>query len=240
MNDRIDGRAPNQLRPVSFETGFTKHAEGSVLVSFGETKVLCNVSMDDYVPKWIANSGKSHGWVTGEYAMLPRSTHTRINRETKGLKGRTQEIQRLVGRSLRAAVNLEELGERSCIVDCDVLQADGGTRTAAITGGYVALKLALLPLVKSGEIPASVFRTDIAAISVGIVNGQAMLDLCYHEDSNAETDMNIVMTGEGKFIELQGTAEQEAFDHGELLSLLSVGKEGINELFKKQNEALEL
>lgn len=238
MANRIDGRAPDALRTICFEKDFTAYAEGSVLVSFGNTKVLCNVSVENSLPYWIKAEGKTHGWVTGEYAMLPRSTHTRMSRETKGPRGRTQEIQRLVGRSLRAAVNLEALGERSCVVDCDVIQADGGTRTAAISGGYLALRLALQRLIAKGELSEAVFHSEIAAISVGLVDGQPMLDLCYHEDARADTDMNVVMNNAGEFIELQGTAENNSFSDQQLAALLALAKKGTSEIFTLQRAVL--
>lgn len=239
MGTRIDGRAAHELRAIEFSLNFIKHPEGSVLISCGETKVLCNVTIEDSMPAWITQSNKNHGWVTGEYAMLPRATHTRVFRENKGPRGRTQEIQRLVGRSLRAAINLDLLGPRSCIVDCDVLQADGGTRTAAITGGYVALCLALNTLIQNGTIPAEVIKNPVAAISVGIRNGEPLLDLCYEEDSTADTDMNVVMAGQENFIELQGTAEQKAFNKKELDSLLQLAQSGIHTLFQLQQTALQ-
>ena len=203
---RPDGRKADQLRPISFETGFTKHAEGSVLTKFGDTHVLCNVSIESSVPNWLKYKpeDEQHGWVTAEYAMLPRSTHTRTRREQKWPKGRTQEISRLIGRSLRMSLDLKKLGVRSFYVDCDVLQADGGTRTASITGGWVALMLALKPLIASGEVPEDVMAHQIAAISVGVVNGTPVLDLPYVEDSAADVDLNVVMTGSGDFVEVQG------------------------------------
>ncbi|NLV74178.1 MAG: ribonuclease PH [Chloroflexi bacterium] len=233
---RIDGRANDALRPVSIETGYLEYAEGSALIRFGKTAVLCAATVETSVLPWMA--GRGTGWVTGEYAMLPRSTQTRTLRETKGISGRSQEIQRLVGRSLRMAVDLAALGERSVIVDCDVLQADGGTRTAAITGGYVALALALGKLVAQGELPAQVLRQQVAAVSVGIVAGDALLDLCYTEDSHAETDMNVVMTGSGELIELQGTAEREPFSRQRLDELLVLAQRGITQLMQLQREAL--
>jgi len=208
------------------------------LIAMGNTKVLCNVSVENDIPHWMKAQGKSGGWVTAEYALLPRSTHTRTRRETRGLGGRTQEIQRLIGRSLRAAVNLERLENYTCIVDCDVLQADGGTRTAAITGGYVALALALQKLVAAGKLSADVFAAPVAAISVGVVAGQPLLDLCYAEDSTADVDLNVVMNANGEFIEIQGTAEGGAFPRATLNQLLDLAHKGIGDLLKIQRETL--
>ena len=237
---RPDGRTYDQLRPISFECGFTKHAEGSVLTKFGDTHVLCNVTIEGNVPGWLKAKpeDEQHGWVTAEYAMLPRSTHSRTRREQRWPKGRTQEISRLIGRSLRMAVDLKKLGVRSLIVDCDVLQADGGTRTASITGGWVALMLALKPLIEAGEIPAEVMANQIAAISVGVVNGQPVLDLPYVEDSTADVDLNVVMTGMGNFIEVQGTAESAPCTREELDGLLDLASAGIADLTALQQEAL--
>ncbi len=237
---RPDGRKFDQLRPISFETGFTKHAEGSVLTKFGDTHVLCNVSLENSLPGWLKHKPveEQHGWVTGEYAMLPRATHTRSRREQKWPKGRTQEISRLIGRSLRMAVDLKALGPRSLYVDCDVLQADGGTRTASITGGWVALMLALKPLIAAGEVPESVMAHQIGAISVGIINGQPLLDLPYVEDAAADVDLNVVMNGTGGFIEVQGTAESAPYSRTELDQMLDLAAAGIRDLNTKQNEAL--
>jgi len=235
---RIDHRQNNALRPVSLIPNYVIYPEGSILIAMGNTKVICNVSIEDGVPHWMKIQGKSGGWVTGEYALLPRSTHTRTQRETRGLGGRTHEIKRLIGRSLRAAVDLEQLGERTCIVDCDVLQADGGTRTAAITGGYVALALALQKLVREGELTEDVFAAPVAAISVGVVKGVPMLDLCYEEDSAADVDVNVVMNGNGEFIEVQGTGERETFSRSTLNALIDLAQEGIAELLKIQHELL--
>lgn len=236
--ERIDGRSADQLRSIDIIKDYISYPEGSVLISMGNTKVLCNVTIEDTLPRWLKEQENPHGWVTGEYSMLPRSTHTRNSRETKGLKGRTQEIQRLIGRSLRAGINLEKLGERSCLVDCDVLQADGGTRTASITGGYVALCLALKPLIDSGELPADVIETQIGAISVGVADGTPILDLCYEEDSSAEVDANIVMTGKGEFVEIQGTGEDSTFSRAELDSMLGLAEKGISEIFEMQQALL--
>lgn len=235
---RPSGRAPDQLRPVRITRHFTKHAEGSVLVEFGDTRVLCTASVEETVPAFLR--GKGQGWVTAEYGMLPRSTHTRTAREAaKGKQsGRTQEIQRLIGRSLRAVTDLKALGERTITIDCDVLQADGGTRTASVTGGYVALADACERLIARKMIAASPIHGQIAAISVGICNGVPVLDLDYAEDSSAETDMNVVMNNGGGFVEVQGTAEGHAFRRHELDALLNLAATGIGELFALQAQAL--
>lgn len=235
---RPSGRAPDQLRDVKFTCGYTKHAEGSVLVEFGETRVLCTASVENRVPRFL--KGKGEGWVTAEYGMLPRSTHTRINREASQGKqgGRTQEIQRLIGRSLRAAVDLSALGEHTITIDCDVLQADGGTRTASITGGFVALSLAIEKMLKQKKIKKNPLHGQVASISVGIHNGVPILDLDYKEDSNAETDMNVVMNDASAYIEVQGTAEGHAFRHEELTAMLALAKQGISELLGKQTDAI--
>ena len=234
---RIDGRELSELRAVQIQANYLAYAEGSALISCGNTKVLCAASVEKSVPPWMADRGT--GWVTGEYAMLPRSTQTRTQRETRGISGRSQEIQRLVGRSLRAAVDLAALGERTIIIDCDVIQADGGTRTASITGGYVALALALRGLARQGEVPPVVLRTPVAAVSVGVVDGQSMLDLCYAEDSRAAVDFNIVMNENGEYIEVQGTAEGKPFSHARLEELLELAWFGIQRLFVVQKEAIE-
>ena len=235
---RPSGRAPDQLRPVRLTRRFTKHAEGSVLIEFGDTQVLCTASVEETVPGFLR--GKGQGWVTAEYGMLPRSTHTRTAREAaKGKQsGRTQEIQRLIGRSLRAVTDLKALGERTITLDCDVLQADGGTRTASITGGYVALADACERLVARKLIAASPIHGQVAAISVGICKGVPVLDLDYAEDSSAETDMNVVMNNGGGFVEVQGTAEGHAFRRHELDALLNLAATGIGELFALQAQAL--
>ena len=233
---RPDGRSDDALRPVTFERDYTEMADGSVLISFGRTKVLCTASIDDDVPRWMRGSGK--GWVTAEYSMLPGSSPERIRRETARPKGRTQEIQRLIGRSLRAVCDMELLGERQVTVDCDVLQADGGTRTASICGGYVALHDALSRLVASGELGKHPLVEPCAAISVGIVDGRAVLDLPYVEDVAAEVDMNVVMTGSGKFIEVQGTAEGEAFGRDDLDAMLALAEKGIGELAAMQRSTV--
>ena len=237
---RSDGRAADQLRPVSFQRGWLDHAEGSCLVSFGRTRVLCAASFTAGVPRWRKDSGL--GWVTGEYAMLPRATNTRNDRESVRGKvgGRTHEISRLVGRSLRAAVDLSALGENSIVIDCDVLQADGGTRTAAITGAYVALVDAIEWARGEGHVKANAqaIANSVAAVSVGIVAGEARLDLHYDDDVAADTDMNVVMTGDGRYIEVQGTAEGEPFDRGLLDELLALAASGCAELTELQTAAL--
>ena len=236
---RIDGRAAEDLRTIRFERGWSEHAEGSVLVSFGRTKVLCNASFTPGVPKWLTGTGK--GWVTSEYSMLPRATHTRSDRESvKGkLGGRTQEISRLIGRSLRSIVDMKILGENTIIIDCDVLQADGGTRTASITGAYVAARDAVNQLLKSGALTQDPIIDSVAAISVGIYQGVPVLDLDYPEDSACDTDMNVVMTGKGGMIEVQGTAEGAAFSREELTALLDLAEHGIKELTQLQKSALQ-
>jgi ribonuclease PH len=235
---RADGRQPDQLRPITFERDFTVQAAGSVLVSFGGTRVLCTASIDESVPRWMKGSGK--GWVTAEYSMLPGASAERIGREAaKGKQsGRTQEIQRLIGRSLRSVCDMRALGERQVIVDCDVLQADGGTRTASICGGYVALHDALTRLVQAGSLKANPLTTECAAISVGVVGGTPMLDLPYVEDSTAETDMNVVMTGAGGYVEVQGTAEGAPFSRVELDALLGLAEQGIGQIVTLQREVL--
>jgi ribonuclease PH len=235
---RFDGRSPAQMRPVKLETDYLLTAEGSVLISVGHTRVLCAASIDDSVPGFLR--GKGSGWVTAEYSMLPRATATRTPREVnKGRQsGRTLEIQRLIGRALRAVVDLPALGERSITLDCDVIQADGGTRTASITGAYVALAIALKKLEKGGVLKKWPLKENVAATSVGIVKGQALLDLCYEEDSSAEVDMNIILTAGGRFIELQATAEQESFDDAHLAEMLALGRAGVKDLVALQNEAL--
>lgn len=235
---RSDGRKSNQLRPINFERNWLSQAEGSVLISFGNTRVLCVASFTPGVPRWLVGSGK--GWVTSEYSMLPRATHTRSDRESvKGkLGGRTQEISRLVGRSLRSIVDMNVLGENTIVLDCDVLQADGGTRTAAITGAYVALVDAFNWAKEKGHIKTMPLIGSVAAVSVGIIKGEPMLDLCYEEDVSAETDMNIVCTGNGDFVEVQGTAEGKPFDRALLNELLDLGATGCQELTKLQQVAL--
>src|ERR1700674_3039868 len=231
---RIDQRQPGQMRPVKITTDYLLTAEGSALIEVGNTRVLCAASVEETVPPFLRGSGK--GWVTAEYSMLPRATSTRTAREvSKGrASGRTMEIQRLIGRSLRSIIDLDALGERSVILDCDVLQADGGTRTAAITGAYIALSVAIRKLMKFGVLKRSPIRDYVAATSVGVVGGVPMLDLCYQEDSQAEVDMNVVMTGSGRFVELQATAEKTAFNDQQLGSLLSLARRGIEELIAVQ------
>ncbi|WP_420033876.1 ribonuclease PH [Streptomyces sp. cg28] len=238
---RIDGRTPDQLRPITIERGWSKHAEGSVLVSFGDTKVFCTASFTEGVPRWRKGSGE--GWVTGEYSMLPRATNTRGDRESVRGKigGRTHEISRLIGRSLRAVIDYKALGENTVVLDCDVLQADGGTRTAAITGAYVALADAVAwgkskKLIKAGREPLT---GTVSAVSVGIVGGTPLLDLCYEEDVRADTDMNVVCTGDGRFVEVQGTAEAEPFARDELNALLDLAVAGCDDLAAAQRKALE-
>jgi ribonuclease PH len=235
---RANGRTAQQLRPISLTRRYTRHAEGSVLVCFGDTQVLCTASVEERVPGFLKGAGK--GWVTAEYGMLPRATHTRSDREASRGKqgGRTLEIQRLIGRSLRAVVDMQALGERTITLDCDVLQADGGTRTAAITGAYVALKDAVENLRARQLIKTDPIYGAVAAVSVGIVGGEPVLDLDYGEDSQAETDMNVVMNDAGAFIEVQGTAEGHAFHRHELDALLKLAEQGIAELIRKQREAL--
>ena len=227
---RTDGRAADQLRPAKITPGFLPYAEGSVLIEMGNTRVICAASLEDRVPPFLRNSGQ--GWLTAEYAMLPRATQTRTGREIGrgGPSGRTHEIQRLIGRSLRAIADMKVLGERTITIDCDVLQADGGTRTAAITGAFVALALANQQLLKIGKIARSFTTDQVAAVSVGIVGGTPLLDLKYDEDSRAEVDMNIVCTGDGRFIELQGTAEREPFSRAQMDELVALGERGIQTL----------
>ena len=239
MSPRPDGRAPGQLRPVAYELGYQEWAAGSVLFSMGKTRVLCAASVSTESPRWLRGTGK--GWVTGEYSMLPASTTERSPREVNRGRpgGRTQEIQRLIGRSLRAVTDLGRLGERTITVDCDVLQADAGTRTAAITGGYVALAIALRGLASESLVPDDILVDTVAAVSVGIVESEARLDLSYDEDAAAEVDCNVVMTGSGSLVEVQGTAEGAPFDRAELDQLLDLASAGIAELTKIQRDALE-
>jgi ribonuclease PH len=240
MKPRHDGRAPDALRPVRLERRYTMHAEGSVRVTFGHTQVLCTASVEEKVPPHKRNSGE--GWVTAEYGMLPRSTHTRSDREAARGKqsGRTQEIQRLIGRSMRSVFDLRALGERTIHLDCDVLQADGGTRTAAITGAFVAAHDAVSWLLAQGRISRSPIRDFVAAVSVGVVDGSPVLDLDYVEDSSCDTDMNVVMTGSGGFVEVQGTAEGVPFSRVEMNALLDLASHGIAQLVQAQRQALEL
>jgi len=233
---RTDSRSWDDLRPVSFNLDYVEYPEGSVLIQMGRTRVLCNVTIEETVPAWMVGQGR--GWLTAEYALLPRSTHTRTRRENDGLRGRTQEIRRLIGRSLRTAVDFDLLGERTLFVDCDVLQADGGTRTAAITGSYVAVALALHRSVKRGLALPGVLGPPVAAISVGIVDNALLLDLCYAEDHTADVDLNVVMTDDERLIEVQGTAEGAPFSRTELDRLLDLATQGIARLLQFQREAL--
>ena len=236
---RPSGRNPDQLRPISLDPGFSRYAEGSCLVKFGETHVLCTASVDEKVPPFLRNSGR--GWVTAEYGMLPRSTHTRTDREAARGKqsGRTQEIQRLIGRALRAVVDLPALGERQINIDCDVLQADGGTRTASITGAWVALHFAFERLIKDGKLAANPMTGQVAAVSCGLFEGTAVLDLDYPEDSQADTDMNVVMTADGRLVEVQATAERDPFTRDELDDLLDLAAGGIEQLAIAQRVAAD-
>lgn len=235
---RIDQRAADQLRPVRIVTGYLVTAEGSAMIEVGNTRVLCAATVEETVPGFLRNQGR--GWVTAEYAMLPRATATRTPREVNKGKpsGRTQEIQRLIGRSLRSVVDLELLGERTIIIDCDVLQADGGTRTASITGAYVAMAIAVNQIIKFGALKKNPLREHVAATSVGIVKGETLLDLNYQEDSKADVDMNLVMTASGRFVELQATAEQTPFEDDRLAQLLTLGRKGISELVELQKQAI--
>lgn len=235
---RTDGRAPDELRPVRITPGFLPYAEGSVMIEMGNTRVVCSASLEDRVPPFLRNQGQ--GWLTAEYAMLPRATQTRTSREIGrgGPSGRTHEIQRLIGRSLRAVADMKVLGERTITIDCDVLQADGGTRTAAITGAYVAVALASQQLLKAGKIQRSIVTDQVAAISVGIVGNTPLLDLKYDEDSRAEVDMNVVCTGDGRFIELQGTAEREPFSRAQMDDLIVLATRGIEALIAIQKNVI--
>jgi ribonuclease PH len=233
---RIDNRTVDQIRTTKITPNFAPYAEGSALIQIGSTKVICTATVEERVPPFLRNKGT--GWITAEYAMLPRATQTRTNREIQRPSGRTQEIQRLIGRSLRAVVDMKLLGERQIFIDCDVLQADGGTRTASITGAYVALNLACKRLMSKGTLKKSPLISELAAVSVGIVEETALLDLCYVEDSNAEVDMNVVCTDSGKFIEIQGTAERAPFNREQMNELLALAEKGIGELFTIQRNAL--
>lgn len=230
------GRANNQIRDIEFIPNFNPYAEGSCLVKFGNTHVICTVTVEDKVPSWL--KGQDKGWITAEYAMLPRSAQTRIPRESKKPSGRSQEIQRLIGRSLRAAVDLNKIKELSFLVDCDVIQADGGTRTASITGSFVALYLAIQKLIDEGKLSENPIREFVAAVSCDILNGEAITDVDYQEDSSAQVDMNFIMTESGKIIEIQGTAEEEPFSEDEFNQLLSLAKSSIKQLIEKQHEVL--
>lgn len=235
---RHSGRNVNDLREVKFTLDYTIHAEGSVLVEFGNTRVLCNATIEERIPAWLRGQGT--GWITAEYSMLPRATGTRNMRESvKGkLSGRTMEIQRLIGRSLRAIIDLEKLGERTVYVDCDVIQADGGTRTASITGAFLALKIAINRLIENGIMKKDPIKEHLAAISVGVLNEEAILDLDYIEDSEADVDMNVVMTESGRFVEVQGTGEEATFTKEELMMMLDLAKDGIHQLIEKQKEVI--
>ncbi|ATP30109.1 ribonuclease PH [Chromobacterium violaceum] len=237
---RPSERSADAMRVVRLTRSYTKHAEGSVLVEFGDTKVICTASVEETVPSFL--KGKGQGWVTAEYGMLPRSTGSRMRRESAAGKqsGRTQEIQRLIGRSLRAVTDLAKLGERQIVIDCDVIQADGGTRTASITGAYVALADAIRGLIDAGKLSATPLRDQVAAVSVGVYKGQPVLDLDYLEDSDCETDMNVVMTGSGRFVEVQGTAEGEPFSEEEMAAMLGLARKGIAELLAHQRQALSV
>jgi ribonuclease PH len=234
---RAGNRGVAEIRPVSLTLGVQRYAEGSVLIELGQTRVLCAATVEENVPRWLHKSGR--GWITAEYAMLPRATQDRTRRENNGLSGRTQEIRRLIGRALRAVVNLEALGERQITIDCDVLQADGGTRTASITGGFVALAVALHELQKKRQLKGRLLTNVVAATSVGVLGPNILLDLDYSEDSHADVDLNVVMTGTGQFIELQGTAEGTPFNRATLDTMLGLGEQGIRRLFRAQQAALE-
>lgn len=232
---RLDGRENNDLRSVRITRNFIVHPAGSVLIEMGQTKVICTAIIEEKVPSFLKGTGS--GWVTAEYGMIPGSTGQRKQRNTKGIDGRSQEIQRLIGRSLRAIVNLKKLGERTIWIDCDVIQADGGTRTASITGAFVALKDAIDKLIADGLLETSPITTSVAAVSVGVVDGEILLDLCYEEDSHAHVDMNLVMTGEGEYIEIQGTGEESPFSRAQMNALLEMGELGIQQLIAYQNDA---
>ena len=238
---RHDGRAHDQLRSIKFQNNIAPHASGSTLIEWGDTRVICGVTIEESVPRWMQSQGVEGGWITAEYSMLPYSTLDRKRRDiSRGkLDGRSTEIQRLIGRSLRAALDLKKMGSRTIWIDCDVLQADGGTRTASITGAFVALSIAVNTLINEGLILESPFLDPIAAVSVGIVEGQALLDLCYVEDVAAEVDMNLVMTSTGKYIEVQGTGEEATFSADQLTQMLAIGKQGVDELAKLQRAAIE-
>ncbi len=237
---RADGRLADELRPIRFQNDIAPYATGSTLIEWGKTRIICGVTVEESVPRWMKEQGVTGGWITAEYSMLPYSTLTRKQRDiSKGkIDGRSQEIQRLIGRAIRGAMDLDKLGPRTIWVDCDVLQADGGTRTAAITGAYVALQLAIQKLLSQGKLRESPLVNGVAAVSVGIVNGKPLLDLCYVEDVAAAVDMNLVMTSSGQFIELQGTGEESTYSEDDLAAMLSLGKHGIQELLTLQKEAL--
>ena len=238
---RVDGRALDQLRPLHFQNGIAPNASGSTLIEWGRTRVICGVTIEETVPRWMKEQNVTGGWITAEYSMLPYSTLTRKPRDiSKGkIDGRSQEIQRLIGRAMRAAIDLEKIGSRTIWLDCDVLQADGGTRTAAITGSYVALSLAVASLRREGKLASELILKPVAAVSVGIVQGHALLDLSYVEDVAASVDMNLVMNAEGEYIELQGTGEEASYTEKQLAAMLALGKSGISQLLQRQQEALE-
>ena len=240
MSARADGRSPAQLRPIRFQNHIAPHATGSTLIEWGNTRVICGVMVEDSVPRWMKEQSVTGGWITAEYSMLPYSTLQRKQRDsTKGkIDGRSQEIQRLIGRAMRAAIDLEKLGTRTIWIDCDVLQADGGTRTAAITGAYVALSLAVKKMMADGNLPASPMLNPVAAVSIGIVNDRALLDLCYTEDVAASVDLNLVMNAAGDFIELQGTGEEATFSEAQLAEMLALGRAGIADLLILQQAAI--
>ena len=237
---RADGRAPNQLRPISFKNNIAPYATGSTLIEWGNTRVICGVTIEENVPRWMKEQNVTGGWITAEYSMLPYSTLQRKSRDSsKGkIDGRSQEIQRLIGRAMRAALDLDKLGARTICVDCDVLQADGGTRTAAITGAYVALVIAIRRLIAGGKLTDNPILHAVAAVSVGIVEGKALCDLCYTEDAGAAVDLNLVMNSAGEFIELQGTGEEATFSEAQLAELLTLGKSGVRQLLEAQEAAL--
>jgi len=236
---RTDGRSCNELREIRIIPNFLINAYGSVLIEWGNTRVICSATVADEIPQWMKNEKKKGGWITAEYSLLPTSTGTRVKRERNSISGRTQEIQRLIGRCVRGACNLEKLDGKSIYIDCDVIDADGGTRCASITGAMIALRIALAKLVNEGKAPADVLIKNIAAVSVGIIKGETLLDLCYTEDSSADVDMNVIMSEDGKIIELQGTAEGESFNRDELNNMLDSAEKGLKEIFKIQKKALK-
>lgn len=236
---REDGRSSNELREIRIIPNFLINAYGSVLIEWGNTRVICSATVADEIPQWMKNEKKKGGWITAEYSLLPTSTGTRVKRERNSISGRTHEIQRLIGRCVRGACNLEKLEGKSIYIDCDVIDADGGTRCASVTGAMIALRIALAKLVTEGKAPADVLIKDIAAVSVGIIKGETLLDLCYTEDSSADVDMNVIMSEDGKIIELQGTAEGESFSRDELNNMLDSAEKGLKEIFKIQKKALK-
>lgn len=238
MQSRSFNRTPSQPRPVRIVKDFTKHAQGSVLIEYGDTRVLCTAMVEESVPNWLRGT-RGHGWITAEYSLLPSSTPERSRRERGNIGGRTQEIQRLIGRSLRGVVDLKQLGERTITVDCDVLQADAGTRTASITGGYIALKMAIDKLIKAGKLKTNPFIDSVAAISVGLVEGEAMVDLDYREDQKADSDLNVVMTGSGNLLEVQGCAEKKPFSREQLNHLIDLAADALVDIFEEQRKVTE-